>query len=83
MERQPYGTDEVSKTRRILHRTVKKLERSYEVNGNSTRSHKKTIWQKAKEPSRVNDWGQCMVREQKYPLKQTLEKAGPKKIQTF
>jgi len=43
MERQPYGTDGVSKTRRIPYRIAKKLGRSYEVNGNSTRSHKEMI----------------------------------------
>jgi len=54
LKRQPYGTDKVSKTRKIPHGIVKKLGRSYKGNGNSVRSHEETIQQEAKEPSRVN-----------------------------
>ena len=43
MERQPYYTDRVSKTRRIPYKITKKLGRSYEVNGNSTKSHEEII----------------------------------------
>jgi len=43
MERQPYGTDGVSETRRIPHRITKKLERIYKVNRNSIRSYEETI----------------------------------------
>ena len=49
MERQPYGTDRVSKTRRISYRIAKKLGKSYKVNRNSTKSYKETIQQEKKE----------------------------------
>jgi len=83
MERQPYGTYGVPETRRIPYRIAKKLGRSYKVNENSIRSYKETIRQEKKESSRVESWRQCVARKQKHPLKQTLKKARPKKIQTF
>ena len=43
MERQSHGTDRVSETRRIPHRTAKKLGRNYEVNRNSTRNYEEII----------------------------------------
>ena len=70
MERQPYGIDRVFKTRRIPHRITKKLRRSY----------KETIQQETKKLSRTKDWEQHVAREQKYPLKQTFEEVGLKKI---
>ena len=83
MEKQSYGIDRVSKTRRIPHRTTKKLERSYEVNRNNIENYKETIQQEVKELLRTMGWRQYMAREQKYSLKQTFKEAGPKKIQTF
>ena len=80
MERQPYGIDRVFKTRRIPHRITKKLRRSYKVNGNSIGSYKETIQQETKKLSRTKDWEQHVAREQKYPLKQTFEEVGLKKI---
>ena len=56
MERQPHGTNGVSKTRRIPHMTAKKSEKSYKVNENNARSHEKTIQQEKKEPLRVKGW---------------------------
>jgi len=53
MKRQPYGTDRVSKTRRISYRIAKKLGRSYKVNRNSTRSYEETIQQEKKESPRL------------------------------
>ena len=44
---------------------------------------KKTIQQGEKKFSKVKDWGQHVAGQQKYPLKQTLEEAGPEKIWTF
>ena len=43
MERQSYGIDGVSETRRILYRITKKLVRSYKVNENSARNYEETI----------------------------------------
>jgi len=43
MEKKPYGTNRVSKTRRIPHRTAKKLERSYKINGSSIGRHEEAI----------------------------------------
>ena len=43
MKRQSYSINEVSETRRIPHRTTKKLERSYEVNRNDIRNYEETI----------------------------------------
>ena len=63
MEKQPYSTDRVSKTRRIPYRITKNLERSYEVNGDSIRNHEETIWQEKKESSRVEGWRQCVARK--------------------
>jgi len=59
------------------------LERSYKVNGNSTRSHEETIQQEKKESSKVESWRQYVAKKQKYPLKQTLEEVRLKKMQTF
>ena len=61
MERKPHGTNRVSKTRRIPHRTTKKLEKSYKINGGSIRKYKETIWQEEKELSRVESWRWYMV----------------------
>ena len=83
MERKPYGTDGVSKTRRIPYRTAKKLGKSHKINGNSTKSYEEAIQQEAKEPLRIKGQKQCMVGKQKYPFKQILKEAGPKKIWTF
>ena len=43
MKRQSYSINEVPETRRIPHRTTKKLERSYEVNRNDIRNYEETI----------------------------------------
>jgi len=39
MERQPYGTNGVSKFRSFPYKSTKKLGRSYKVYGNSTRNN--------------------------------------------
>jgi len=80
MKMQPYGTDRVSETRIIPYRTTKKLERSYEVNESSIRNNEEAVRQKMKESSRIEGRRQCVARKQKYPFKQTLKEAGPKKI---
>jgi len=72
MERQPYGTNGVFKTRRVPYRTTKKLRRSYKVSGNGTRKHEEPIQQEMKKPSRIKGWGQYVAGEQKYPFKQTV-----------
>ena len=61
MERQSYGIDRGSKTRRVPHKTTKKLERSYKVNGNSIRNHEEIIWQKIKKLWRTQGWKQYMA----------------------
>ena len=43
MERQPHGTNRVSKARRISYRIAKKLGGIYEVDGNSIRSYEETV----------------------------------------
>jgi len=83
MKRQPYGTDEISKTRRIPYRTTKKLGRSYEVNRSSTRNNEEAVQQKTKKSSRIEERTQRVVGKQEYPFEQTLKETGPKKIWTF
>ena len=43
------------KNRRIPYRITKKLRRSYKSNEKGTREYEKAIWQKKKEPSKVED----------------------------
>ena len=73
IERKPYYEDRITKTREFSSKTTKKLE-------NSKKSHKKVIWQKKKESTRTEGWGQHVARSQKYPFKLILKEAGPKEI---
>jgi len=83
MERQPGGTNRVSKIRRIPYRSTKKLKRGHKVNGSSLEEYEEAIRQETKKFLRIEDWRQCVAGEQKYPFEQTLEEVGPKKIWTF
>jgi len=80
MERQPGGTNRVSKIRRISYRSTKKLERGHKVNGSSLEEYEEAIRQETKESLRIEGWRQCVAGEQKYPFEQTLEEVGLKKI---
>jgi len=59
------------------------LGRGNKVNRRGSEEYEKTIRQEKKKSTSIEDWRQCVVGEQKYPFKSTLEEAGPEKIQTF
>jgi len=76
MERQPCGIVRDSKSGRVSCRITKELGTGYKGNGKSTKEYKKTIQQEKTKSSRTEGWGQCVAREQKYPIKLTLKKVG-------
>ena len=57
MERKSNYTNGILKIGRILNKTTKKLERSYQINGNGKRSHEKTIRQEEIESTRTKRRG--------------------------
>jgi len=83
MERQPCGTNGVSKIRSFHYRPTKKLGGSYKVYGGSTRNNEEAGQKETKEFSRIEGWRQYVVGKQKHPFEQTLKEAGPGKIWTF
>ena len=80
MEGWPCDTNGVSKIRRISYRTIEELGAGHKVNRRGIEEYKETIWQEEKKSSRIEDWRQYVVGEQKYPIKSTLKEAGTKVV---
>ena len=83
MEGWPCGTIGVSKIRRIPHRITEGLGAGHKVNRRSTKEYEEAVWQEKMKSLRIESWRQCVVGEQKYPIKLTLKEVGPKTIQTL
>jgi len=55
MKRKPNSKNRITKTREFPWKTIKKLGSSKEINGNSKRSYKETIWQKEIKFTRIEE----------------------------
>ena len=56
MEGQSHGTNRVSKTKRIPHRTTEELGAGHEIDGRSAEECEKAIWQEKVKSSRTKGW---------------------------
>ena len=83
MERQPYGTDRVSETRRIPYRTTKKLGRSYKVNGSDTRNNEEAVRQKQRNPQELKEGDNMWLENKNIHLNRPSKKLDQKRYRFF
>ena len=76
MERQPFGSNGDSMSRKVPHWNTEELEISDKGNRRSTKDNEKAIWQEKMQFSRTKGWRQYVAGKQEYLFKSTLKEVG-------